>query len=212
MAVNNGDVFSAGIRILLRAANDALAVNAGPIAYLHLVDPDGATIVPTYESQGLQTPAGFLSGARYVLSFASLAALTALTTRTSALEAGGRWSVPVPYVGAAAAGSVSLALTIGTYQRTNLIDFGTGDMLTCTLPLATSAMVGRQIAIVEISNQSFDGLGARLRFNTTSSQTIDVNRTLPLELFGERPKIVFVAVEHSASVYGWSVLSRTADP
>jgi hypothetical protein len=84
MPRNDGDIFGAGVRILLVGANEPLPVTAGAIAYLHFVDGDGNTIVPTYEPQGYQTSQGSLSGAKYTLI--GPAELTALAERITELE------------------------------------------------------------------------------------------------------------------------------
>ena len=85
MPKNVGDIFGAGVRILLTAPNEPLRGNAGPVAYLHFVDGNGDTIVPTYEPDGLSTPAGPVSGAKYTLGDG--ASLAALEARVAALEA-----------------------------------------------------------------------------------------------------------------------------
>lgn len=84
MPKNNGDVFGAGIRVLLKAPNQALDVTES-IAYLHFVDDSGNTIVPEFVAQGLQTPAGPLSGAKVVIPGA--ASIAALQTQVGALQA-----------------------------------------------------------------------------------------------------------------------------
>lgn len=98
MPVNEGQINRTGIRLLLISTTENLEVpNAGgPIAFLHFVDGDDNTIVPEYVPQGLTTPAGPLSGAKFTLvSTAQLTALeasltatiNALTARVAALEA-----------------------------------------------------------------------------------------------------------------------------
>ena len=84
MTASDGQVFGAGIRILLKGANDALTASAGPVAYLHFVDPAGNTIVPEYQAAGLSTFAGPLSGAK--ITIPSAADFAALEARVVALE------------------------------------------------------------------------------------------------------------------------------
>lgn len=79
-------IFNPGLKLLLKAANTPLEPNPDhPIAYLHLVDGAGNTIVPEYELDGLRTSAGPVSGAKYTI--VSTADLQALTDRIVALEA-----------------------------------------------------------------------------------------------------------------------------
>lgn len=201
MAANEGQVFGAGIRILLKGANDVLVATAGTVAYLHFVDPDGTTIVPEYEAAGLSTFAGSLSGAK--ITIPSPANLTAAEDRIQLLESGGRWAVSMPFVGATAPEDV--ALEVGKFHRLDLSAYGSGDTCTCTLPLATADNVGRRIAVSVISSTSIGGGGPEVEITTTSAQTID-GRTLPIALAGVRPGMAFVSVVVATDVeWGWSV-------
>lgn len=85
MALSSGQIYGAGMRILLKSSTEALDVTDGPVAFLHLVDSDDNTLVPEYVPQGLQTPGGPLSGAKYTI--VSSAQLAALVARVEALEA-----------------------------------------------------------------------------------------------------------------------------
>jgi hypothetical protein len=95
MTLNQGQIFAAGISIVLKATNQALQVpdQRMPIKYLHFVDAGGNTIVPTYEPDGLDAGSGQkLAGAKIVVpSAGSVAALeaqiAALDVRVAALEA-----------------------------------------------------------------------------------------------------------------------------
>lgn len=85
MTVNEGQFNRTGIRILKKSETDSLDVPPnGAIAYLHFVDSAGDTIVPEYVSQGLQTYAGPLSGAK--IAVVSPEEIENLETQVSALE------------------------------------------------------------------------------------------------------------------------------
>lgn len=87
MAINQGDVFGAGIKLVLVAPNTALAVSAGPVAYIRFVDANGDDIVPTYEPDGYRTSAGPLSGAKVIIAGPTRDEFSRLQERVAALEA-----------------------------------------------------------------------------------------------------------------------------
>ncbi len=198
-----------GIKILLIAPNTPLVAKSGPIAYLHLVKANGDTIVPTYEPAGLNTYAGPVPGARYVLDMASGEDIVAINDRITTVEQGGRWSSTVTYE----SGSMeTVALELGRFHRFDISAYGGGDILTTTLPLVTVDDVGRRISVSVVSGLDVGPSNGEVKIATTSAQPID-GRTLPLELAGVRPKIVFVAVVIVTDVsYGWSVESWGSDP
>lgn len=87
MAVNEGQVNRVGVRILMKSATEPLEIpnSGGSVAYLHFVDTDNNTIVPEYEPDGLQTFAGPISGAKYMIP--GTAQFLSLEQRVAALEA-----------------------------------------------------------------------------------------------------------------------------
>lgn len=136
--------------------------------------------------------------------------IATINDRITTVEQGGSWAVSVPFEGNAA--PESLALEVGRFHRIDLSVYGVTDVLTCTLPLASSENVGRKIAVSEISGTAIGPLAAELHITTTSAQTID-GRTLPIELEGTRPRIVFLAVVLvTDTTWGWSVESWGSDP
>lgn len=79
-------IFDGGIKLLLVASQTPLEVNPGfPVHYLHFKDSTGATIVPTYERDGLRTSVGPFSGA--AITIVSTTELQTLNDRATALEA-----------------------------------------------------------------------------------------------------------------------------
>lgn len=86
MALNQGNIWASGITILLQGANEPLGTtrNGGPVKYLRFVDGAGNSIVPTYEENGLTTPDGALSGAKYII--VSRAEFSDLKRRVDELE------------------------------------------------------------------------------------------------------------------------------
>jgi hypothetical protein len=131
MPRNDGDIFGAGMRILLIGANEPLPVTAGAIAYLHFVDGDGNTIVPTYEPDGLRTFAGPLSGARIVLQ-------PALTLTP--------WAF-----GALMTSPGTRNANFGEYVRVTLAGSGGGDIFEVTLPTPTVDDIGKRVAVADYS-------------------------------------------------------------
>lgn len=134
--------------------------------------------------------------------------VTALAARVTALEAGGRWTVPNIVVGTT--GPESANLVLGSFHRFDLSSYGSFDTMTATLPLVTAGSVGRRVAVTEVTGSLIGPGQIQLNIETTGGQAID-SRTLPIELAGIRPRIVFVAVLVSVGVYGWSVESYDAD-
>lgn len=169
------------------------------------LDVIGGDITTVEADDGVMTYRLDLSGN------ASNTDLDQLNERVQTLEAGGRWTVALPFVGATAPEDV--ALDLGRFHRLDLSAYGSGDTCTCTLPLATAEDVGRRIAVSVISSGTIGGGGnAEVEITTTSAQEID-GRTLPIALAGVRPRIVFVAVVNETDVaWGWSVESWTKDP
>jgi hypothetical protein len=84
VARNNGDVFTAGIRVIKKSETEALEISGEPVAVLHFVrQDDDSTIVPVYEVEALQTPAGPLAGVKIAIpstevDFAAVKAALAL--------------------------------------------------------------------------------------------------------------------------------------
>jgi hypothetical protein len=148
MPRNDGDIFGAGMRILLVGANEPLPVTAGAIAYLHFVDGDGNTIVPTYEPDGLRTFGGALSGARIVLQ-------PALT--------------PTPWAfGALMTSPGTRMANFGEFVRVVLAGSGGADVFEVVLPTPTVDDIGKPVAV---SDYSASGAGT-IRISTGSAAHI----------------------------------------
>jgi hypothetical protein len=136
------------------------------------------------------------------------AQIAALTARVTLLEAGGKWALPPMFVGNVGPESITLAL--GSMQRTNLQNYGFGDVLTATLPLVQAADVGRRIGLSE-TGALIGAPNGEIDIVASGGQEIDVGRVPPYSLAGTRPRVIFVAAEHSPGVYGWITESKDAD-
>lgn len=141
-------------------------------------------------------------------TLATSAEVVSLQGQITLLQAGGKWAMPPIFVGSS--GPESITLTLGSMQRTNLQNYGFGDVLTVTLPLVGAADVGRRIGLAE-TGTTIGPVNGVIEILASGGQEIDVGRIPPYLITGMRPRVTFVAAEHSPGVYGWITESKDAD-
>jgi hypothetical protein len=133
MPKNSGDVFGAGVRILLVGPNEPLQItgNGGHVACLRFVDSMGNTLIPEYDPQMLLLPEGSIAGAK----------------------------ITIPPVSSSGWTINPVVTTLGNYQaaynefvRVDLTGAGMGDTIVVDLPPADAGGIGQPVAVRDIGS------------------------------------------------------------
>lgn len=121
--------------------------------------------------------------------------------RPNAVE-GGRWDLSEIFV--ATSGPETLSAVIGRYHRIDIGNYGTGDVLTATLPIVDEFNVGRRVSFAELSGNTVGAPSGEINIVTQGGQTIDYLGA-SYAMTGTYPRATFVAVVDVGPVYGWSL-------
>jgi hypothetical protein len=174
MPKNSGDVFGAGVRILLVGPNEPLQItgSGGHVACLRFVDGMGNTLIPEYDPQMLLLPEGSIAGAKYtVVSDADLAVLQGTITELS-----GQITTLAARVTALEARFTPTALKAADYTAVAwehvLVDMAAAaGNVTITMPTSPAPAVGDRVKVSDVAAGGGVGVGFTLRVATTFAPT-----------------------------------------